>query len=91
MEWPADGDGCRWEPIATRHRKVANARRDSHDKSARALVADHDLIVVEGLKIADTVRRAKPHPNPDIPGASLANGAAAKTGLNTNISDAGWA
>jgi putative transposase len=54
------------ETVAARHRKVATQRRDFHHKTARALVADHDVIVVEGLKIANMVRRAKPHPDPDI-------------------------
>jgi len=35
------------------------------------------------------VRRAKTHPDPGTPGAFLATGAAAKTGLNRSISDAG--
>jgi putative transposase len=78
------------ETVAARHRKVANQRRDFHHKTARALVADHDVIVVEGLKITNMVRRAKPRPDPDIPGSFLPNGAAAKTGLNRSISDAGW-
>jgi putative transposase len=79
------------ETVAARHRKLANCRRDFHHKTAKALVADHDVIVVERLKIANMVRRAKPHPDPGIPGAFRANGAAAKTGLNRSISDAGWA
>jgi len=54
-------------------------------------VESYDVIVIEDLKIANMVRRAKPHPDPDIPGAFLANGGAAKTGLNRSISDAGWA
>ena len=36
------------------------------------------------------VRTAAPKPDPDQPGAFLPNGAAAKTGLNRSISDAGW-
>jgi putative transposase len=48
-------------------------------------------IFVEGLRIADMIARAKPRPDRDIPGAFLPNGAAAKTGLNTSISDASWA
>jgi len=58
------------ETVAARHRKVANCRRDFHHKTARALVADHDVIVVEDLKIANMVRRAKPHPDPHTPGGS---------------------
>ena len=79
------------ETVAARHRKVANQRRDFHHKTAKALVADHDVIVVEGPKIANMVRRARPLPDPDNPGSFLANAAAAKTGLNKSISDAGWA
>ena len=79
------------QTVTARHRKVANCRRDFHHKTAKALVADYDIIVVERLKIANMVRRARPLPDPDIPGAFLANAAAAKTGLNTSISDAGWA
>ncbi|MHB1533763.1 MAG: RNA-guided endonuclease InsQ/TnpB family protein [Acidimicrobiales bacterium] len=79
------------QTVAARHRKVANQRRDFHHKTARALVADHDVIAVERLKITNMVRRAKRRPDPDIPGAFMPNGAAVKTGLNRSISDAGWA
>jgi len=68
--------------------QVANERRDFHHKTAKALVADHDVIVIEDLKIANMVRRARPLSDPDIPGAFLATGAAATTGLNESISDA---
>ena len=78
------------ETVAARHRKVANQRRDFHHKTARALVVEADVIVVEDLRITNMVRRAKPRPDPDVPGSFLANGAAAKTGLNRSISDAGW-
>ncbi len=78
------------ETVAARHRKVANQRRDFHHKTARALVAGHDVIVVEDLKITNMLRRAASRPDPDIPGAFQPNGAAAKTGLNRSISDAGW-
>ena len=46
--------------------------------------------MVEDLQIANMLRRAKPVPDPDEPGQYLPNGAAAKTGLNRSISDAGW-
>jgi putative transposase len=78
------------ETVAARHRKVANQRKDFHHKQACELVARYDLIVVEDLKIANMLRRAKPVPNPDNPGMFLPNGARAKTGLNRSISDAGW-
>ena len=76
--------------MAARHRKVANCRRDFHHKTARTLVQTYDLIAVEDLAIANMVRRATPVPDPDNPGQFLPNGAAAKTGLNRSISDAGW-
>jgi putative transposase len=76
--------------VAALHRKVANARRDFHHKTARQLVARYDLIVVERLAIANMLRRARPAPDPEHPGVFLSNGAAAKTALNRSISDAGW-
>lgn len=76
--------------VAARHRKVANQRRDFHHKLARKLVQQYDVIVVEDLAIANMVRRARPVPDPDRPGTYLPNGAAAKSGLNRSISDAGW-
>ncbi|MHB1890970.1 MAG: RNA-guided endonuclease InsQ/TnpB family protein [Acidimicrobiales bacterium] len=79
------------ESVAARHRKVANQRRDFHHKTARALVEDYDVICVEDLKIANMVKRARPVPDPEIPGSFLPNGQAAKSGLNLSITDAGWA
>ena len=79
------------DTVASRHRKVANCRRDFHHKTARQLVAGHDVICVEDLRVTNMVRRAKAVPDPEHPGAFLPNGAAGKTGLNRSISDAGWA
>lgn len=45
---------------------------------------------MENLAIANMLRRARPAPDPQRPGGFLPNGAAAKTGLNRSISDAGW-
>jgi putative transposase len=78
------------ETVAVRHRKIANQRKDFHHKQARRLVESYDLLVVEDLQIANMLRRAKPVPDPDRPGAYLANGARAKSGLSRSISDAGW-
>ena len=78
------------ETVAARHRKIANQRKDFHHNQARALVGRYDLLVVEDLKIANMLRRAKPVPDPDQPGQYLANGARAKSGLSRSISDAGW-
>ena len=77
--------------VAARHRKIANQRRNFHHHTARALVADYDLLVVEDLKIRNLVRRPRPRPDPDQPGRFLANRTAAKSGLHRSIHDAGWA
>jgi putative transposase len=77
--------------LAARHRKLANQRRNFHHHTARALVADYDLLVVEDLRIRNMVRRPASRPDPDRPGGFLPNRAAAKTGLNRSIHDAGWA
>jgi putative transposase len=77
--------------VAARHRKLANQRRNFHHHAARALVARYGLLVVEDLKVANMVRRPAPRPDPDQPGRFLPNRAAAKTGLNRSIHDAGWA
>jgi putative transposase len=79
------------EPLAARHRKLANQRRNFHYQVARALVADYGLLVVEDLRILNLVRRPAPRPDPDQPGRFLPNRAAAKTGLHQSIHDAGWA
>lgn len=76
--------------VVARHRKIANQRRDFHHKAARTLVQVYDFIAVEDLNICNMLRRAKPVADPDSPGGFLSNGAAAKTGLNRSISDAGW-
>src|ERR1700758_906579 len=56
-----------------------------HHQQARALVERYDLLVVEDLRIANMLRRAKPVPDPDNPGRYLADGARAKSGLNRSI------
>jgi putative transposase len=78
------------ETVAARHRKIANARRDFHHKTALQLVESYDLIVVEQLAIANMIRRAKPVRGPEPRRPFLPNGGAAKTGLNRSIIDAGW-
>jgi putative transposase len=77
--------------LAREWRKVRNRRRDFHHKTARALVDTCDAVAVERLNVANMTRRPRSRPNPALPGAFLANGAARKAGLNTAILDAGWA
>jgi putative transposase len=76
------------ERVAAAHRRVRNGRADTLHQLSRRLVNDHDLIVHEQLAIANLVRR--PKPRPDGAGGYAPNGAAAKTGLNRCIHDAGW-
>jgi putative transposase len=78
------------EKVAKLHRKIRRQRTDHAHKTALALVRDHDRIGHERLSIANMVRAPKPKPDPDQPGAFLANGAASKAGLNRSILDAGW-
>jgi putative transposase len=82
--------GRKRETIAARHRKIANQRKDFHHKQARRIVESYDLLVVEDLRIANMLRRARPVPDADNPGQFLNNGARAKSGLSRSISDAGW-
>jgi len=74
--------------VAKAHRKIANQRRDFQHKQAKRLVQAHQTIVFEELEITNVSKRARPRQ--DENGAYLPNGAAAKSGLNKSILDAGW-
>ncbi len=74
--------------VAKAHRKIANQRRDFHHKQSKQLVQEHQTIVFEELEITNVSKRAKP--KQDENGSYLPNGAAAKSGLNKSILDAGW-
>jgi putative transposase len=76
------------EQVAAAHRRVRNRRADTLHHLSRRLVNDYDVIVHEQLIVSNLVRR--PQPRPDGAGGYAANGAAAKTGLNRCIHDAGW-
>ncbi|MCY0933490.1 RNA-guided endonuclease InsQ/TnpB family protein [Streptomyces sp. H34-S4] len=78
------------EKVAKLHGKVRRQRLDHAHKTALALVREHDFIAHEDLKIRNMSKSPVPKPDPDKPGSFLPNGAAAKTGLNRSISDAGW-
>jgi putative transposase len=77
--------------LAREWRKVRNRRRDFRHKTARALVNTCDVIALEKFNIAGMTRRPAPKPDPGQTGTYLPNMAAAKTGLNKAILDAGWA
>jgi putative transposase len=74
--------------ISGLHGKVRRQRLDHAHKTALALVREYDAIVHEGLQIMNMTRRPKPRPNGS--GGHAPNGAAAKSGLNKSINDAGW-
>lgn len=74
--------------VAKAHRKISNQRRDFHHKQAKRLVSEHQIIVFEELEITNISKRAKL--KQDENGTYLPNGAAAKSGLNKSILDAGW-
>jgi putative transposase len=74
--------------VAKAHRKIATRRRDFQRKHAKKLDEQHQTIVFEELEITNGSRRAKP--KQDENGKYLPNGAAAKSGLNKSMLDAGW-
>jgi putative transposase len=79
------------EKVAEAHRRIRNRRADFHHKTARRLVDECDVVALEKLNTAGMTRRAAPKPDPEKPGEYLLNNAAAKSGLNKSILDAGWA
>jgi putative transposase len=76
------------ERIAACYRKTRNQRRDRSHQLSRRFVNSYDIIAFERLQITNMTRR--PAPRPTVDGAYLRNGAAAKSGLNRSILDAGW-
>ncbi len=74
--------------ISRLHGKVARQRLDHAHQTALALVRANDVIVHENLKIRNMTARPKPRANGN--GGYEPNGAAAKSGLNKSIRDAGW-
>jgi putative transposase len=76
--------------VARAHRAIRNQRRDFLHKAARALVNRCGVIVMEDLKITNMSAAPEPKPDPNLDGAYLPNGRAAKAGLNASILDAGW-
>ncbi|MER6627701.1 transposase [Streptomyces sp. NPDC000987] len=77
--------------VARLYARIRRQRADFHHKAARTLVADHDVIAHERLNTAGMTKSPAPKADPGRPGAFLANGAAAKAGLNRTILEAGWA
>ncbi len=76
--------------VARLHAKIRRRRLDHHHKAALDLVREHDAIGHERLNTAGMTKAPAPRPDPEHDGAFLANGAAAKAGLNRSILDVGW-
>ena len=70
--------------------KVTDRRKDWAEKISTRLVKDHDLIVFEKLRTKNMVRKPKPVPDPDQPGAFLPNRRRQKAGLNRGILASCW-
>ncbi|MDF0531119.1 transposase [Tsukamurella sp. 8F] len=76
--------------ITALRNRLAERRRDWIEKTSTDLASRYDRVAVEDLRTANMIRRAEPQPDPDSPGNFLPNGAAAKTGLNREISASCW-
>lgn len=70
-------------------RALRKLRADRIHKLTTSLAKTHQVIGGETLAVKNMMRRPKPKPDPDNPGAFLPNGATAKTGLNRALADAG--
>jgi transposase len=75
--------------------EITRRRRDWTEKITTRIVADHDFVVVEDLKVRNMIAAPAPRPNldpdPDPAGPEfLPNGAAAKAGLNKAIARSSW-
>lgn len=75
---------------ARTHARISDRRRDWVEKTTTRLALDHDVLVLEDLRVEHMVRRPKPKADPDHLGVFLPNGASAKAGLNRSIHRASW-
>jgi IS605 OrfB family transposase len=70
--------------IAALHARAADRRRDWAEKTSTRLVAQHDLIVFEDLRVKDMLRSARG--TVESPGRNVR----AKAGLNRRIAASAW-
>jgi putative transposase len=75
--------------LSSAYRKVASQRADFLHQWSRRLVNTYTMIVFEDLSPSHMSKRPKPKQD-EVTGQYLPNGAAAKSGLNKSIFDAGW-
>ncbi|MDP3972575.1 MAG: transposase, partial [Candidatus Nanopelagicales bacterium] len=78
------------QALAKVHIQAADRRKNWIEKTTTPLVREHDVIVVEDLRVKNMVRKPKPKPDPDQPGSFLPNQARAKAGLNRSIHRSCW-
>jgi putative transposase len=71
--------------IAVLHARAGDRRKDWTEKTSTGLVADHDLVVFEHLRVKDMLRSARG--TVENPGRNVR----AKTGLNRRIAASAWA
>ena len=71
------------------YRNVRHRRRDFLHQAARKLVKRYGVLVFEELNVVTMTKAPAPNQD-DTTGKYLPNGAAAKSGLNKSILDAGW-
>ncbi|NQU37393.1 MAG: transposase [Actinobacteria bacterium] len=76
--------------FANVHAQAGDRRKNWIEKTTTTLIRDHDVIVLEDLKIKNMVRKPKPKPDPAQPGSFLPNLARAKAGLNRSIHRSCW-
>jgi putative transposase len=74
--------------VSRLHTKIRRQRLDHAHKTALRLVRENDVVAHEALQVTNMTRRPRPRPAED--GSWEPNGAAAKSGLNRSILDAGW-
>ncbi|MDD4868781.1 MAG: transposase [Mycobacterium sp.] len=89
MTDPSNGWRKTRDEITRTHARVANLRSDRLHKLTTSLATTHQVIGGETLAVKNMMRRPKPKPDPGNPAAFLPNGAAAKSGLNRGLADAG--
>jgi putative transposase len=74
--------------IAKLYEKVNNQRKDFLHKVTDVITKQYDTVCIEDLNIKGLTARCKPVQ--DETGRFLPNGQSSKSGLNRNITDAGW-
>ncbi|WP_344984442.1 transposase [Nonomuraea helvata] len=71
-------------------RRARWRRADFNAQAAHRLTRDYAIVTLEKLNVRAMTASVAPKPDPAAPGAYLANGRAAKAGLNRSILDKGW-